>query len=122
MGSSAFRQGCSGTVTMAPGSSRPAASWSTSMKTLQLAMAGLAALGAALVAAPEPAQAGYGYGYGYGWPSYGYSYYRRPVRKVVVVERPYYPIYRRPYVRPAVVVNRSFYGRPYRPYHYGYRW
>ena len=96
------------------------------MKTLQLAMAGLAALGAALVAAPEPANAGYyGYGYSYGRPHYGYSYgyYRRPVvKKVVVVQRPYYPVYRRPYVR-RVVVQRPFYGRPYGyGYRYGYRW
>jgi hypothetical protein len=88
------------------------------MKTLKLAMAGLAALGAALAAAPEPASAGYGGGYGYGAPYYGY--YRRPVvKRVVVVPAPYYPGYYRPYRRPIVY---GAYG--YRPYGWrrGYRW
>jgi hypothetical protein len=84
------------------------------MKTLQLAMAGLTALGAALVAAPEPASAGYGYGYGRPSYGYGYGYYRRPVvKKVVVVRQPYYPVYYRPSYR------RVVYSYPRRHYGYG---
>lgn len=113
------------------------------MKTFKLALAGLAALGAAVVAAPEPAKAGgfgisfgFGhpgyYGYGYRPVSYGYyprhyGYYHRPyVRKVVVVHRPYRHYgYYRPYRR---VYSHYGYYRPHRvryishgyPRHYGY--
>ena len=82
------------------------------MKTLQLAMAGLTALGGALVAAPEPASAGYGYGY----------YHRPYVKRVVVVKRPYYPVYYRPsYRRVVYSYPRPRYG--YGGYGgYGYRW
>jgi hypothetical protein len=118
------------------------------MKTFKLALAGLAALGAAVVAAPEPAKAGgfgisFGFGhpgyyggyypasYGYGW-RHRYGYYHRPyARKVVVVHRPYYPAYyHRPYVKRVVYGYPRHYGY-YRPHrvryvsyghrqHYGY--
>ncbi len=93
------------------------------MKTFKLALAGLAALGAAVVAAPAPAEAGsfrigvgfghpgyYGHGYGYRPISYGY----RPVR---------YGYYHRPYVRRVVVVHRPYRVRHFSyayPRHYGY--
>ncbi len=110
------------------------------MKAFKLALAGLAALGAAVVAAPEPAKAGgisinIGFGhsgyYGHRYRPIHYGYYHRPYvrKKVVVVHRPYYPAYyHRPYVRK--VVYRSYpryygYHRPYRTryvgYHGGYR-
>lgn len=105
------------------------------MRTFRFALAGLAALGAAVVAAPEPAKAGgfsvsFGFGhpgyYGYGYRPVHYGYYHRPYvrRKVVVVHRPYYPhYYHRPYVRR--VVYRSYpryygYHRPYRARYVGY--
>ncbi len=91
------------------------------MKTLKLALAGLVTAGAALVAAPEPAKAFYGYGYGYGHyrPIHyrPYGYYHRPfVKRVVVVQRPFYQpygygygYYNRPFVKKVVVVRRPFY-------------
>jgi hypothetical protein len=91
------------------------------MKTFKLALAGLAALGAAVVAAPEPAKAGgFGISFGFGHPGYhGYGY--RPVRYG------YYPAsygyYHRPYVRKVVVVHRPYRVRHVRyasPYRYGY--
>jgi hypothetical protein len=118
------------------------------MKTFKLALAGLAALGAAVVAGPEPAKAGgFGISFGFGHPGYhgygyrpvsyggwgGYGYHRPYVRKVVVVHRPYYPAY---YHRPYRVRHVSYgyprhygYYRPHRvryvsygyPRHYGYR-
>jgi len=78
------------------------------MNTLKLALAGLAAAGAALVVAPEPATAGH---FGYGHP----GFHRRVVvhrpffHRRVVVRRPFYPVvYHRPFVR-RVVVRRPYY-------------
>jgi hypothetical protein len=107
------------------------------MNKFKLALAGLAAVGAAVVAAPEPAKAqvgisvgfggpayyggGWGYGYrpiryGYG-PGWGYGY-RRPIVRRVVYGYPAY--YRRPVVR-RVVYRPAYYARPYRVAHrYGY--
>jgi hypothetical protein len=105
------------------------------MKKFKLALAGLAAVGAALVAAPEPAKAGglsisfgFGhpgyYGYGYRPVSYGYypryGYYHRPVRRVVVY-RSYRPAY---HYRPRrVVYGYPHYYRPHRVRYvsYGHR-
>ena len=82
------------------------------MKTFKLALAGLAALGAAVVAAPEPAKAGgFGISVGFGHPGY-YGYGYRPIRYG------YHPVsygyYHRPYVRKVVV------HRPYRARHFSY--
>ena len=98
------------------------------MKTFKLALAGLAALGAAIVAAPEPAKAGgltvsFGFGHGgyhgYGYRPYGYGYGYRPV---------HYGYYHRPYVRRVSYGYPHYYHRPYArrvvyrsyPRHYGY--
>jgi len=114
------------------------------MNKFKLALAGLAAVGAAVVAAPEPAKAqvgisvgfggpayyggGWGYGYrpiryGYG-PGWGYGY-RRPFVRRVVVHRPYYPAYyHRPIVRRVAYGYPAYYARPvvrrvvYRPAYY----
>jgi hypothetical protein len=89
------------------------------MKTFKLALAGLAALGAAVVAAPEPAKAGgFGISFGFGHPGY-YGYGYRPA------SYGYYPAsygyYHRPYVRRVVVVHRPYYAyRPYRVRHVSY--
>ena len=84
------------------------------MNRFKLALAGLAAVGGALVASPEPAQAGgFGFSVGFGHPGYyggyypasygwGYPAYYRP-RRVVYG----YPRY---YHRP--VVRRVAYGYP----------
>jgi hypothetical protein len=105
------------------------------MNRFKLAVAGLMAAGAALVAAPEPAKAQFSISFGVGSPYYGgwghpgygyyhrpyyrrvaygypYGYYRRPIRRV------YYPAYyQRPYYRRAYYPAYSY--RPYRPAYYG---
>ncbi len=94
------------------------------MSKFKLALAGLAAVGAAVVAAPEPAKAGgFSVGFGYGYPGYygygyrpisygyypvSYGYYHRPVRKVIV-----YKTYYRP--RPIVYAYPRYHSW-YRPY------
>ena len=97
---------------------------SFAMNRLKLALAGVAASGAALVTAPEPAKADH-YGYAHHWMSNRFQrannpgFQRpvmaqrpviRPLRKVVVEHRPRYPAYVR---RPAV--HRVVYRPAYHP-------
>jgi hypothetical protein len=112
------------------------------MRTFKLALAGLAALGAAVVAAPEPAKAGsfgisFGFGHsgyhgyrhhGYGYYPASYGYYHRPYVRKVVVHRPYYGGYGYHRVRHVGYGYPHYYHRPivrrvvYRSYprYYGY--
>ncbi len=99
------------------------------MNKFKAALAGLAAVGAAVVAAPDSAQAGgfgisvgFGhpgyYGHGYYPASYGYGYYK-PYRKVVVVHKPwrhygYYRPYRKVYVHKPWYGHRYSYYKPHR--------
>ncbi len=102
------------------------------MKIIKLALAGLSAVGAALVTAPAPAEAGY-----YGDSGYGHH---RPFVRKVVVHRHFYGGgygggygYHRPFVRRVVYRShggfyghhRGFYGRPhvvrFGGYHRGHR-
>ena len=85
----------------------------------KLALAGLATVGAALVAAPEPAKAGglsisVGLGhpgyYGYGYRPVRYGYYHRPYVRRVVYGYPRH--YHRPYVRRVVYGYPRYYHRP----------
>src|SRR5918993_4771587 len=91
------------------------------MNKFKLALAGLAAVGGALVAAPEPAQAGgFGFSVGFGHPGYyghgyypasygwGHPVYYRPRR--VVYGYPYH--YRRPFARRGVVYPAPPHPRP----------
>jgi hypothetical protein len=102
------------------------------MNKFKLVLAGLAAVGAAVVAAPEPAKAGgfgVSIGFGHGWGGYypasyggwGYGYrpvyggwrYHRPFVRRVVVYRPWYPAYyHRPVVRRVVYGYPAYYRRP----------
>ena len=95
------------------------------MNKFKAALAGLAAVGAAVVAAPDSAQAGgFGISFGFGHPGY-HSYGYRPV-SYGGWGHGYGYGYHRPYVRKVVVVHRPYrhygYYRPYRPAysHYGY--